>query len=400
MYDAIVIGARCAGSPTAMLLARKGYKVLMLDRSSFPSDTVSTHIILPPGMLKLKQWGLADKVKATGPTRIRRVGFDLGAFTLIGSPPPIDGTSEVVSPRRTYLDNILVDAAIEAGVELRENCIFEDVLTENDRVTGIRYRTKDGVTLTEKAKIVIGADGRNSMLAHKVNAQEYNTKPKLTCWYYSYWSGLPLEDMIMYSRPNRAIGSVPTNDGLTCIISIAPAHEFLQLRNDIEGNYMKSIEMAFPLAQMVKQGKREERITGMTDVPNFFRKSFGPGWALVGDAAYHKDPITGQGISDSFTRAETLAEAIDLGFSGKENLESALARYERERDEEVMPMYEFTAEWASLAPPTPEQEFLFNALRDNQEATDRFIGTICGTVPIPEFFAPENIQKVLGVPVQ
>ncbi|MCU7549278.1 NAD(P)/FAD-dependent oxidoreductase [Chitinophagaceae bacterium LB-8] len=395
MYDVIVIGARCAGSPTAMLLARKGYKVLLVDKVAFPSDTISTHIIWPPGASRLKHWGLLDTILSSNCPKISKVTLDLGPFALTGS-PLFSEVVEVIAPRRTVLDKILADAAVNAGAELRENCVVEEIIMDENRVTGIRCRNKGGSLVRENARMVIGADGKNSIVARTVDAQEYNSRQPLTCWYYTYWSGMPVEDIVLYSVPNRAIGAIPTNDGLTCLPVAWPANEFHDYRSDIEGNYMKTLELNKSLAELVRQGKREERFFGMADLRNFFRKSSGPGWALVGDAGYHKDPITAQGISDAIHAAEMLTDALDAGFSGKETLEKALEHYELTRDEEVMPMYEFTCDWATLQPPPPDMEYLFTALRENQVETNRFIGTLAGTVPIPEFFSPENIQRITG----
>ena len=397
MYDVIIIGARCAGSPTAMLLARKGYKVLLVDKAEFPSDTISTHIIFPNGVERLKRWRLLDKVMATNCPVIHNMGFNPGPFELMGTPPSPPGIEGTVAPRRIKLDKILVDAAVEAGAELRENCIAEEITMSDGSVTGIRCQSKGGSAITEKARIVIGADGRNSILAQSVNAEKYNDQPPLTCWYYTYWSGINAKGLTLYLRPNRAFGTIPTNDGLTCIPVIATANEFHEFRSDIEGNYMKTLELSDEFADLVRQGKREDRFYGMSDVPNFFRKSFGPGWALAGDAGYHKDPITGQGISDAFYAAESLAEAIDAGFSGKEILETALAQYEKRRDEKSLPMYGLTCEWATLQPPPPELQYLLAALRENKTETDNFFGALAGTVSIPEFYSPENIQRIIGV---
>ena len=148
-YDAIVVGARCAGSPTAMLLARKGYRVLVVDRATFPSDTLSTHILHPPGVAALERWGLLDRLVATGCPPIDTYAFDFGPFTLSGAP----GTAEspiAYCPRRTVLDKILVDAASEAGAEVRERFTVEDIIIENDRVVGVRGHSKGGDTVTEQ----------------------------------------------------------------------------------------------------------------------------------------------------------------------------------------------------------------------------------------------------------
>lgn len=145
------------------------------------------------------------------------------------------------------------------------------------------------------------------------------------------------------------------------------------------------------MAERVCSGRRVEQFYGSAGLPFFFRKPYGPGWALVGDAGYHKDPITAQGITDAFRDAELLSEAIDAGLSGRQLLDAALACYEQQRDEAAMPIYEFTYQLAALRPPAPEMQQLFAALRHNQEQTDRFFGIVAGTVPIPEFFAPENL---------
>lgn len=172
-YDAIIVGARCAGAPTAMLLARQGYRVLLLDKVSFPSDTPSTHFIWHSGVAKLKQWGLLDRVRASNCPSVTRISLDLGEFVLRGTPSPTnDGISEAYGPRRTVLDKILVDAAMEAGVEFRPQFDVQELLFENGQVVGIRGRTANGAPVTERGRIVIGADGRNSMVARAVKARE------------------------------------------------------------------------------------------------------------------------------------------------------------------------------------------------------------------------------------
>jgi len=191
MYDAIVVGARCAGSPLAMLLARKGYRVLLVDRSVFPSDLpFSTHYIHQAGVARLKRWGLLDDVVASNCPPITSFHYDFGAFVLSGPPPPADGVSEAYAPRRRVLDSILVRAAVEAGVELREGFQVEELLSEGERVVGIRGRGKSGSAVTERARITVGADGMHSIVARTVKAPEYNTRPPLEGPYFSYWSGV------------------------------------------------------------------------------------------------------------------------------------------------------------------------------------------------------------------
>lgn len=400
MYDAIVVGARCAGSPTAMLLARKGYRVLLLDKAGFPSDHMSTHWIHQPGVARLERWGLRERLAATGCPPITSISMDLGPFALQGTPPPAGDVAEAYCPRRTVLDKLLVDAAVEAGAELREHFSVQDLVWDGNRVSGITGRSATGTTVTEQARIVIGADGVHSLVARQVKAPAYNTKPTFACAYYSYWSGVPLDEVGFYPREHRGFGVLPTHHGLTCIIVGWPHDEFHAFRADIEGNFLKTLELAPALAERVRQGKREERFTGTAELFNFFRRPYGPGWALVGDAGYHKDPITAQGISDAFRDAELVAEAVDAGLSGRRPVEEAMAEYEQRRNEAALPVYEFTCQLAMLEPPPPEMQQIFAALRLNQEQTNRFFGTMAGTVPIPEFFAPENLGRIIGAEVQ
>jgi len=379
-----------------MLLARKGYRVLLVDRASFPSDTMSTHQVQLPAVARLKRWGLLDKVIASNAPATRQVKFDLGPIVLRGNFPQFDGIDALYSPRRHVLDKILVDAAVEAGAELRENFIVEEILIEDGHVAGIRGRSKGSASTIEKARIVVGADGRHSIVAKTVKPEMYHEKPPLSMGYYTYWEGVPIKGGEIYGRGRRFMGAWPTNDGLVITFIAWPVEEFHAFRSDIEGNYLKTLDAAGSLGERVRAGKRVERFVGTADLPNFFRKPHGPGWALAGDAGLIKDPITGQGIGDAFRDAELLVDAIHTGFSGHRQLNEALADYQRRRDEETLPMYEFTTQVASFAPPKIEERLLFESLVGKQEMIDRFFGMITGAVPMPEFFSPKNLFKIIG----
>lgn len=396
MYDAIVVGARCAGSPTAMRLARAGYRVLLLDKARFPSDTLSVHYIHQPGIAALKRWGLLDAVIASNCPAVQRQTMDFGPFRISGSPPPSDGTSEGYAPRRLVLDKILVDAAAKAGAEVRERFTVTGLEMDGDHVTGVRGHAAAGANIVERARIVIGADGIHSRVAREARAPAYNERPALTCAYYSYWSDLPVNGVELYPRPDHMIAAGPTNDGKTLIIIYWPASSFHEVRKDIEGSFLASLALVPDLAERVQHAHRDEPFRGTADLPNFFRRPYGPGWALVGDAGYHKDPITAQGITDAFRDAELLATAIDNGLAGRRPLIDALMDYERARNEAVMPMYELTCQLAGLQLPPPEMQHLLGVISQDPVQTSRYIGTVAGTVPIPEFFAPENIERILG----
>ena len=394
-YDVIVVGARCAGSPTAMLLARKGYKVLLVDRATFPSDTVSTHLIHPPGVVSLRKWGLLNRLIGTGTPPIHEYSFNLGPITIAGSPGTAD---EPVSygPRRTVLDKLLVDAAAEAGVEVREGFAVEEILKDGDQVVGIRGNTKGGSSVTERARVVVGADGRHSLVAKATAPEQYHEKPHLEASYYTYWSGLPMNGHFeAYDRGDRSWAAWPTNDDLTLVIVGWPYAEFEANKSDVEGNYLKAFERAPEFQERIRAARREERFVGAT-VPNFFRKPFGPGWALVGDAGYNKDFITAQGISDAFRDADLCADAIDQSFTGEESFDTAMHEYQTTRDEHVLPTYEFTCQFASFTPPTPEMLQLFGAIHGHPASMSEFVQMFAGVISPAAFFAPENVQRIFA----
>ena len=395
-YDAIVVGARCAGAPTAMLLARKGYRVLVVDRASFPSDTVSTHVIHAPGIAALTRWGLFDKVAASGCPPVETYSFDFGAFTIKGTPRAIDGISAAYAPRRTILDKILVDAAAGAGAKVRERFAVDEIIVEDGVVVGIRGHDENGASVVERARVVIGADGRNSHIANAIHPEQYNEKPMLQWSFYTYWSGLPVDGFEIVIRPDRGWGAVGTNDGLTMLVVGWPYAESSAYKADVEANYLKTLELAPDFAARVRGAKREERFAGGS-VPNFFRKPFGPGWALVGDAGYNKDPITAQGISDAFSDAERCSTALDEAFSGRGSFDETMSAYQRARDAHALPIYEFTTQLATLELPPPEMQQLLGAVYGNREAMDAFASITAGTVSPVEFFDPAHIGEIMGL---
>ena len=396
LYDAIVVGARCAGSPTAMLLARAGRRVLLIDRATFPSDTVSTHAIHPPGVAALRRWGLLERLGSTGCPPWSRYSYDFGPFTISGTPRPADGdVARAYCPRRTVLDKLLLDAAAEAGAEVREGFAVEELVFVDGAVTGLRGHGRGGSTVAESARVVIGADGRNSMVAKAVEAERYDEVPAAAVWYYTYWSGLPTEDAEIYIRPDRGWVVAGTHDGLTLVGLGWPIAELGTNRKDIEGAYMRTLELVPAFAERVRAATREARFAG-TSVPNFFRKPYGRGWALVGDAGYTKDPVTAYGIMDAFLGAERLSEALEEWFSGSRSFDEAMAEYQSERDEHAAPGYHLTCDLATLQLPPPDLQRLFHAVSASQDTMDDFVSMMTGTLPVPEFFEPTNVERIIG----
>ena len=394
-YDAIVIGARCAGSPTAMLLARMGHRVLVVDRATFPSDTLSTHLLHPPGAAALKRWGLLDRLAATGCPPIDTYAFDFGPFTLSGA-PGTDDSPVAYAPRRTVLDKLLVDAAAEAGAEVREGFTVEDLVIDDGQVAGIRGHAGGGATVTELATVVVGADGRFSRVAKAVAPEQYNDRPPILCGYYAYWSDLPIDGRFeVYVRPGRGWAATPTHDGLSLVVVGWPSGEYEANKDDVEGNYLRMFEQAPEFAERIRGATRESRFAG-TSVENFFRKPFGPGWALVGDAGYNKDFITAQGITDAFRDAELCATALDAALSGARAFDSAMGEYQSTRDEHVLQMFDFTCQLATLEPPPPEMQQLLGAVHGNQEAMDGFPRVNAGVTSPAEFFSEENVGRIFA----
>jgi flavin-dependent dehydrogenase len=397
MYDAIVVGARCAGSSTARLLADKGYRVLLVDRATFPSDTISTHIVWPRGLDALRRWGLLDAVRKSNCPPIREVTFDFGEVVLRGRLPPWDGIDVTYGPRRIVLDKILLDAASASGVEVREGFTVQELARGDDgTVTGICGQARGGSPVTDSARVVIGADGLHSIVARTAPAAEYNVRPAFGFLYYSYWSGVDVPGLEYHVRDGQGGGALPTNDGLACVIVAARIDGFSRFKADVEANYLRLLELDAGFNERVRAGKREERIYGTAELHNLFRKPYGNGWALVGDAGYHKDPVTAQGITDAFRDAELLVAGIDDAFSGRQTFDEAMVGYEKTRNDAVMPHFDFTCQIAKLEPPPPDFGALLSALRGNQADTDRFVGAFNGTVPVPEFFAPDNVSRILA----
>jgi 2-polyprenyl-6-methoxyphenol hydroxylase-like FAD-dependent oxidoreductase len=394
-YDIIVVGARCAGSPTAMLLARRGYRVLLVDRATFPSDTISTLLINPPGVAALQRWDLLDDVAGSGCPPITTYSFDFGPFVIAGAPHPSGGTSTAYAPRRTVLDKILVEAAAAAGAEVREGFSVDEVLIDDGTVVGIAGHDAGGTAVVERARVLVGADGWNSVVARAVGAERYNAVPVRQTAFYAFWSGLPVSGLVTILRGDRGIAALPTNDGQTLVLTGCPYAQTRDFRTDVAANYLAAIDRAPEFAEHVRLATRESRIFA-GGVPNVFRTPYGPGWALVGDAGYIKDPITAQGITDAFMSAERCAAALDDVFDRGRPYDEALADYQHHRDIHALPIYELTTQLATLEPPPPEMQQLFAAVAGNQAAMDAFVSVMAGTLSPTEFFDPANVAAIVA----
>ena len=382
MYDVIVVGARCAGASLAMLLARDGHRVALVDRASFPSDTMSTHFLWQRGAARLQAWGLLERLEARGCAPIKEITFDVGPVQLRGVGPAVGGTPYTYCPRRTVLDSLLVDAAVESGAELIERFVVDEVLWSEGRAVGIRGHRRQGATLTLDAAIIVGADGLHSTIGSSVRARVYREHQALTGVCYSYWTGLTELGASFHSRPGRLILVWPTNDDMTCIYVAWPREEFRNVRNNTEASFHDALTLVPGLRDAVASGQRQQRFFGTDDLPNLYRASAGPAWALVGDAGHHKDPSTGMGMSDAFLAADLLACAIEDGLAGHRQLDDALAVYEQDRDALTANGFTLTLTTARLAPLPTGLEAFYRTAVDEPETARQIFGVLGGSLPM------------------
>ena len=398
MHDVIIVGARCAGSPLAMLLARHGVKVLLVDRASFPSDIPHGHFIHRHGPRRLRDWGLLDRIAARTPA-VTSMLFDAGDFPLVAHNLVEDGLAWGYGPRRTTLDALLLEAAEESGAEVRPGFSVFEYIIEHGKVVGIHGRTPAGQTVIERATLVIGADGRNSGLARAVEAPMYNHVPTLLCYYFSYWSGVPAQDFELYvrTRERRVIFSFKTENDRFAVFVGAPIEEFETFRRDIDAAFMQTLDLVPAFAERVRSGQREERFYGCGDLPNFYRKPYGNGWALVGDAGLHKDPFLALGVCDGLRDADYLAEAIREGLGGTRPLDDALAEFEQKRNEASAADYKENLAAARFTPFPPEFLAVRAAVRDKPEEATQLVKARMRMIDPSSFFNPNNMQRLLAL---
>jgi 2-polyprenyl-6-methoxyphenol hydroxylase-like FAD-dependent oxidoreductase len=357
-FDVVVVGARCAGAATALLIARAGGRVLVIDKGAYGTDTQSTHALMRGAVLQLRRWGVLPAIAAAGTPPIRSSTFSYADHDVTVAIEPKFGVSALYAPRRTVLDRVLADAAADAGAEIRYRCDVRDLLFDaRGRAAGVVV-LRDGRTERIDADLVIGADGRHSTIARLVGVATRREARHSTGVLYSYWENLEVGEYYWGYRPQASIGLIPTNDNATCVFVSVPWSRF---RTELDGSarqvYERLIRDAFPtLDARLREARRLEAVRGFGGQLGFMRQGAGPGWALVGDAGYFKDPLTAHGITDALRDAELLARAVVRGMP------EAFAEYEAVRSDLSDRLFDITDEVASFAWTDVQLQSLHRAL--------------------------------------
>jgi len=356
-HDVVVVGGRVAGSATAMLLARLGHDVAVVDRALFPSDTMSTHSIARSGVVQLHRWGLLDAVLGSGAPAIRQVTFHALGQSVTRTIKPKAGVDLVVAPRRYALDAIVAAAARRAGAEVCTGITVTGLRRDEDgRVTGICGRDRGGAPVELGARFVVGADGLRSLVAREAGAAITEARPPGGAAQYAYYGGIPWHGIEFFLAERSLAGIFPTHDGEACIWVCTPAAGARAARRGagtrVEAFGELLARSAPRLAERLAAARRTSPVQGVLRQPNQVRQAFGPGWALAGDAGYHRDAITAHGISDAFRDAELLAGALDQALSAGVEGITALALYQQQRDQALREIFEITCRLAAF-PPVP-----------------------------------------------
>jgi 2-polyprenyl-6-methoxyphenol hydroxylase-like FAD-dependent oxidoreductase len=348
-WDAVIVGARVAGASTALLLARAGLRVLVVDRARRGSDTLSTHALMRGGVVLLRRWGLLDRLVATGTPAVRRVTFHYGPDSVPISLKPYAGVGALYAPRRTVLDSLLVDAAEAAGAQLRFGLSVTDLLTDGGRVVGVVLRDAAGNAWTERAGLVIGADGRNSLVASLVAAPTLTAGSHKAAYLYGYWPADDLDGYHWYYGDGLSAGVVPTNGGNACVFVAGPPEVLAvatRRRRPAAALRLLLGRLDARLADLVAASP-DGPVRIFRGLPARLREAYGPGWALAGDAGWWKDPLSTHGITDALRDAQSLASALVAGAASAGATGISLAGYQSQRDRVALAMHPLVDRLAS-----------------------------------------------------
>jgi flavin-dependent dehydrogenase len=361
-YDVIVVGARVAGAATAMLLARRGLSVLAIDRGRLGSDIMSTHSIAMPGVFQLSRWGLLDAIRERGTPATRTVIFDYDGERATIDVPQRGDVDGLYNPRRTVLDPILVDAAVDAGADVRHGIAMREIVRdESGRVDGVVIDDGVGSQLV-RARFVVGADGARSRVAAQAGAEVLHRESVGAASIYTYFEGLDSHQIVNHYAAGRAVGVIPTNDGNAVVWAGMPNDRFAaQGRHDVAAAHARIVAQVPELADQLAGARRRSGFRAFSGVPGFLRQPWGDGWALVGDAAYFKDPLSAHGITDALIGAELVADAIGACHDGEDEV-AAMTTMQAMRDAMASEMMPAVAAAAGFPADMSEVQSAFRAM--------------------------------------
>ncbi len=355
-HEIAVVGARAAGAATAMLAARLGHDVVLLDRALFPSDTLSTHSISRSGVVQLHRWGLLDEVIASGAPAIREVFFHTPEGSMRRTIKESAGVDCLIAPRRHVLDTIVAQAAHDSGASVRFGVTVTGLRRDAaGRVTGVSGHDLAGAPVEIDAAVEGGADGLRSRVARDAGAGLAVSRPPTGATCYAYYHGPAWPGTEFFVSDGALAGTFPTHRDEACIWVCVPAATARAARREagsVPDGFDRLLAHHAPaLAERLATARRTSPVRGTTGLPNQVREAWGPGWVLVGDALYFRDPITGHGISDAYRDAELLAGALDEGLRDPSDLGPALDRYRREADAARREIFDITCELGDFPPP-------------------------------------------------
>jgi flavin-dependent dehydrogenase len=361
-YDALIVGGRAAGGSLALLLARQGRRVLVADRDEFPSDTMSTHFMGLPAVGALKRLGVLDDILGAGFRRITRHRTWIDDCCFEGPAAPRGGFS--LCPRRIVLDSVLIDHAVNAGARFEQRTRVDGLLREGEEIVGAILQTTAGERREVRARVVIGADGKSSRVAEWVGAHVYDAVPALRPAYYAYFQGLeprPEATLEIFFGGDRIGFLFPMREGEDCIALEIQPEEFDEFRSGHAAFFEARVRELPQMARRMQNAHLDGKVIGVKGIDNHFRKPYGPGWALTGDAAYLKDPSTGLGIGDALEQSFMLAEALGAWFEGGD-WEATMSAFQQRRDKAMKPAYDDTIAFTRMRDMPPAEQSLLKAV--------------------------------------
>jgi menaquinone-9 beta-reductase len=382
-FDVVIVGARCAGSPLALMLRRRGLSVCLVDRAQFPSETPSTHLIQPCGVRLLDELGLLDAVLTAGAVLLDRVTMVIDDVVRIEAKlDEVDNLQSSLCVRRVTLDGLLVDAAAAAGADVRTGLRVTGLISEDGRVTGVE--TAGGPI---HARLVVGADGRHSTVASLVGAREYHVAPAGKMFAWAYFEGVhDREGRVRIGRRGAQVFlAAPTDGDLYMAATGIDMAEQAEFHADRDANFAAGLRAWPELADVIADARRVGPIRVLTNWHGYFREAAGPGWVLLGDAGHFKDPTPGQGIADAFRQADRLAPAIEDGL-GNTSPDAAMQRWWHWRDDDAYEMYWFASDMGARGAASPLMTRLMRNLAADPEATLMFFGVLNHEIRPSELF--------------